>query len=101
MYIALCLMICGLLLGRLLHKFARHALIGRLVFVAILFLLFLLGMQIGANDQLFADLPSLGGRALLLMLFCVGGSLLVVGLLARFLQGGRLNGAGKPPPDAR
>lgn len=94
-------MICGLLLGRLLHKFVSHALIGRLVFAAILFLLFLLGMQIGANDQLFADLPSLGGRALLLMLFCVGGSLLVVGLLAHFLQGGRLNGAGKPPPDAR
>lgn len=101
MYIALALMISGLLLGRLLYKFVNHGLIGRLVFVAILFLLFLLGLQIGANDQLFADLPTLGGRALVLMLFCVGGSLFAVRLLARFLQGGRVNRAENPPPDAR
>lgn len=101
MYIALGLMLSGLLLGSMLYKFIDHGLIGRLVFAAILFLLFLLGMQIGANDQLFADLPTLGGRALLLMIFCVGGSLLAVRLLARFLRGGRPSGKDRTPPDAR
>lgn len=101
MYIALGLMFLGLLLGRILYKFIDHALIGRLVFSAILFLLFLLGMQIGANDQLFADLPTLGGRALLLMIFCVGGSLLAVCLLARSLRDGRSKATARKPPDAR
>lgn len=94
-------MIFGALLGRLLHIFINHAPIGKLVFAAILFLLFLLGMQIGANDRLFANLPVLGGRALLLMLFCVGGSLLAARVLARFLQGRRLKDMDKTPPDAR
>lgn len=101
MYIALGLMIAGLLLGRLLHGFVSHALTGKLVFVAILFLLLLLGMQIGGNDELFADLPELGGRALLLMLFCVSGSLLAVMLIKRFLQGKRSKDAARLPPDAR
>lgn len=87
MYIALFVMLAGMLGGRLLGRRVSQAILGRCIFMAILLLLFLLGIQIGANDSLFAALPSLGLQGALLMLSCVAGSIIVIKLI--------VNGLGK------
>lgn len=95
MYIALCLLLLAILVGRAGRNFVPQKTLSKCAFFAVLFLLFLLGVQIGANDELFDDLPELGARAFLLMLFCVAGSILAVKLIARFLAGRGLSLNGK------
>lgn len=75
MYIALGIMLCGILAGRLGRRFLSHRLLGRLTMLAIFLLLFLLGVSIGANERLFERLPELGGEALALALLCLLGSI--------------------------
>lgn len=86
MYIALALTLSGIVIGRILRNQINESRLGKLIFLAILSLLFLLGAQIGSNDKLFADLPLLGGQALCLMLFCVSGSIIAVKIIAGFWQ---------------
>lgn len=95
MYIALFILFLGLPLGLLLRKRINRPFLDRIIFMAILLLLFLLGAQIGANERLFADLPNLGGQALILMLFCVAGSIVVIRFFVWLLakRGLRLNGS--------
>lgn len=86
MYIALALTLAGIAIGRLFNGHINEKLLGKLIFYAILLLLFLLGGQIGCNDGLFGNLPRLGGQSLCLMLFCVTGSIAVMRLIDFFLS---------------
>lgn len=86
MYIALLAMLAGILAGRLLRNFIPSRPLSKVIFAFVLFLLFLLGAQIGASDELFASLPVLGWQALILMLTCVAGSILVVRVIIKILS---------------
>lgn len=79
------MILLGIAVGRLVKISLSEGILGRVIFASILFLLFLLGSQIGANASLFADLPVIGWQAFLLMLFCVTGSILIVKMAARIL----------------
>lgn len=81
MYIALGILIGGMIAGRLLRGQGWLAATRRGVFPAVLLLLFLLGVAVGGNAALVRELPRLGGGALLLMLGGVGGSVFCVCLL--------------------
>lgn len=78
MYIALGLMFLGILAGRLFRSHISRVPLQPFVFCSVLLLLFLLGLQIGANDRLFADLPHLGTIALIITVCCMAGSILAV-----------------------
>lgn len=75
MYTALLIMFVGIAAGRALAGKIGAVVLRRAVMCSIFLLLFLLGANIGANRELLADLPRLGWQALVLMLFCVGGSI--------------------------
>lgn len=81
MYIALGILIGGMIAGRLFRGRGWLAAVRRGVFPAVLLLLFLLGVAVGGNAALVRELPRLGGAAVLLMLGGVGGSVFCVCLL--------------------
>lgn len=76
MYIAIVVLLCGILAGRLARPLVSRLPLRKLISGAIFLLLFLLGASIGKNSALLAQLPDFGWQALILMLFCVGGSIL-------------------------
>lgn len=86
MYIALGIMLAGIVAGRLLSGFLNPRFLRRLIMLAIFSLLFLLGVSIGSNKELLARLPELGWRAFVLMLFAVGGSIAAVMVIKPFLR---------------
>lgn len=86
MYIALALMLAGILCGRLARNFLNVRTVAKTLFCAVLILLSLLGMQIGANERLFANLLSLGGMAVILTIGALAGSLACSRLLETFLR---------------
>lgn len=80
------LMLTGMLLGYLLRNKRRFVrLLERGIIWSIFLLLFLLGLAIGTNDQLMAELPVLGGRALMLSIGGIAGSVLLSVLAWRFI----------------
>jgi len=85
MYIALLMMLAGILVGRVFRRVLAGAWLGRAVFLGVLALLFLLGIEIGVNDRLFAYLPAFGWRALVISLAVMAGSLLCARLLQTWL----------------
>ena len=88
MYSALAIMLCGMLAGRILRGRLRAEALRRWIFLAIMLLLFLLGVAVGGNERLVRDLPRLGGAALTLALGALGGTLVCAALLkARFRNG--------------
>lgn len=96
MFVALGLMLLGLLLGRLLRGQGWISLSGRCVSPVILLMLFCLGLSVGGNATLMANLPLLGGQALLLTLAGVAGSLVAVRCIRRWL-----GSPGLPPKAAK
>ena len=99
MYIALGIMLCGMLAGRLLRGRLRPEALRRWIFLAIMLLLFFLGIAVGGNAQLVRDLPHLGGAALALARGGIGGTLVCAVLLRRVFGGGRgdrPHGDGRP-----
>lgn len=99
MYIALGIMLCGMLAGRLLRGRLRPEALRRWIFLAIMLLLFFLGIAVGGNAQLVRDLPHLGGAALTLALGGIGGTLVCALLLRRVFgrgRGDRPHGDGRP-----
>lgn len=95
MYIALIIMFCGMLLGRLFSSRINENILRRGITCAILLLLFLLGIAIGRNELLFENLPSLGIDALILMLGAIIGSLFCTSFLRHLFRGKRANSPGK------
>ena len=76
MYIALALTFCGILAGRLCRAYLPAKLLANMTFAAVLCLLLLLGVQVGANEFLFANLDGLGWKALILTVLAMAGSVL-------------------------
>ncbi|MBN1984919.1 MAG: LysO family transporter [Prolixibacteraceae bacterium] len=78
----LILMAAGILLGVFLNKHT-HLLkvVDRLITYAIYLLLFLLGIAVGTNKTIIANLGSIGIKALLVTLGSVAGSVLVLWML--------------------
>lgn len=88
MYIALGIMFTGILLGRILTALIKKEIQNYIkipTILSILLLLFLLGVSIGGNPQLFASLPYLGLDAIIIIAFCLAGSIIVSWLLTRFI----------------
>ena len=83
MLVIVCLMIGGVLTGRLTQrrdmKFIRKG-----IFAAILLLLFLLGLQVGHNRQIMDNLGIIGVDAVLITLGAVGGSVGCAWLVYKF-----------------
>ena len=77
----------GLGIGKLSkgHK-TLMSLSSRFSTLGLLAMLFCMGLSIGANQEVLADLPSLGWQAFLLALVSAGGSMLCCLPLARFLK---------------
>lgn len=87
MYIAFCIMLSGMVIGRVLGECGATRLLRRCILPSIMLLLFLLGAEIGANRELLDNLPVLGGRAAWLMFCGVAGSVLMAALLHFLLRG--------------
>lgn len=85
MYIALGIMLAGVVVGRIGIGLASRMPLKKLTMGSIFLLLFLLGVAIGSNDALFDSLPVLGWQSLTIMLFCVGGSIICSRLITPFL----------------
>lgn len=87
MFIALGIMICGIVAGRALRDFLSPRLVHLCIMSAIFLLLFLLGVSIGANENLLTNLPRLGLQALLLIFCALAGSILAVRLVSPLIHG--------------
>lgn len=87
MYTALSIMLCGMLAGRLLRGKLSADALRRGIFLAIMLLLFLLGVAVGGNERLVRELPRLGGAALTLALGALGGTLACAAVLRPLFRG--------------
>lgn len=80
------IMAIGILLGYLLRRKKKLIeLFERLTTWAIYLLLFLLGVAIGTNEEIIKNLPTLGGRAFIISIAGVLGSILLSWALYRLL----------------
>ena len=86
MFIAMGLMLLGILLGRLLRGQRWLGALSRCITPAIMLLLFSLGVAVGGNEELMRNLPLLGGKALLLSLAGVAGSLFCAAAIRRWFR---------------
>lgn len=68
--------------------------VGRVQFFALMALIFSLGVQLGANEEIISSLGSIGLTAFVLTVLAMGGSLLTSTLLRRFVL--RLDAFGRP-----
>lgn len=103
MYTPIALMLLGMALGFGLRNLSCLARLPRAITPTILLLLFVLGLAVGGNKTLMANLPTLGGRALALTLAGVAGSLIGVLIIRRHFPGagpGRRAQAAPPPRKA-
>ena len=81
------LMVAGMLTGRLLpDRRAFHAFADILLKLSIFALLFLLGVEVGANESVFANLHTIGYEAVLLTGGAIAGCGLCARLLGRFVR---------------
>lgn len=78
----------SLSLGLLVGYFIRGkniSLVGRVITVLIWTLLFCLGVKVGTDEKVVAELPNIGFEALMITLGAVSGSLFFAWLLWRFV----------------
>ena len=83
MIIVISLMVCGIILG---YDFKERNLkfVQKLINYAIFLLLFLLGITVGANEDVMNNLYSIGLEALLITLAAIAGSVLCAWGVYRF-----------------
>ncbi|MBO7418189.1 MAG: LysO family transporter [Bacteroidaceae bacterium] len=79
------MMFSGILCGYLLRKW-QVAHVQQVTTVLIWALLFLLGLNIGSNEQIINSLDSLGLEALLITVFATTGSLVTAWLLWKYVN---------------
>lgn len=87
MFTPIGLMLLGMAFGFGLRKVACLERVSRAITPTILLMLFVLGVAVGGNKTLMANLPALGGRALALTLAGVAGSMIAVVCIRRFFPG--------------
>lgn len=83
MIIVISLMVCGIVLGYIFRE-KNLKIVQKLINYAIFLLLFLLGITVGANDNVMNNLDSIGLEALLITLAAVSGSILCAWAVYRF-----------------
>lgn len=76
-------MVAGILLGYLLRGKNLKS-VPKLINVAILLLLFLLGITVGADREIMDNLGTIGKDALLIALACVAGSVLCAWVVCKY-----------------
>lgn len=85
MFYLILTMLVGVVAGLIMRRIKVLAHIGKAISVTIYVMLFFLGVKIGADRNILANLSSLGLQALLLALAGAMGSVLFAALLYRFL----------------
>lgn len=83
MIIVISLMVCGIVLGYIFRE-KNLKIVQKLINYAIFLLLFLLGITVGANDNVMNNLDSIGLEALIITLAAVSGSILCAWAVYRF-----------------
>ena len=101
MFIAMGLMFIGIAVGLLLRGRPLAARLTRCVTPAIMLLLFALGISVGSNTTLMANLPKLGGAAVVLTVSAIAGSIACVFCIRRFFRQPPEPDALTTPPDTR
>ena len=86
MLVVILMMLGGILCGYLLRKRQIMLQVQHLTMVLIWALLFLLGLNIGSNEQIINSLGSLGLEALLITVFATTGSLIAAWLLWKYIN---------------
>lgn len=87
MFTVIGIMFSGIAVGYLFRRVEQLQHIGKPISYTILLLLFLLGISVGANQSIVANLTTLGGQAFLLALAGTVGSLLAAwGVYHLFFQ---------------
>lgn len=89
MFATILVLVTAIVCGRALKGTLLPALAARLVMPAVLLLLFILGLGLGADERLMGDLPLLLGRALLLTVFALAGCLCVARPIGRAFRAAR------------
>ena len=84
MFTVFFIMLIGMALGWLLRGKLAARFFDKAIMLIILLLLFSLGMSVGGNTTLLANLHTLGGQALFLTLAGIGGSIICAMLLSHF-----------------
>jgi len=82
MIIVISLMVCGIVLGYIFRERNLQS-VQKLINYAIFLLLFLLGITVGANDDVMNHLDSIGLEALIITLAAVAGSILCARVIYR------------------
>lgn len=96
MLITILILVAGFLVGLLLQGRVKLP-TGVITLASICLLLLILGLEIGSNEELLGNLPSMGLIALLVSLCTLLGS---VTLTRLFFRAGRKSGPKKEGPDA-
>lgn len=79
------IMSAGILVGYLLRNVALLRKLNHVIFLVIIFLLFLMGAGIGANEMIVGSLAAIGMQALTIAVFTTFGSLLAAWCLSKFI----------------
>ena len=90
MFTVIVIMFCGVLAGRMVSMRCRPV-ASRVVTVLIWALLFMLGVEVGADPRITGNVLTLGLDALVIAVCCVAGSVLLSWVMWRMLHG-RKNG---------
>ena len=85
MFIVIGIMFVGIALGYLLRR-QSFSWINKAITVLIWLLLFLLGIEVGHNEQIIRSLPTLGIEAFFIALVCVLGSCFMAWVLWRYVN---------------
>lgn len=85
MFIAIGFMIFGGILGFLLRK-KEFRNISKIITILIWLLLFILGLEVGANPQIISGLTNIGVEALIITLAAVSGSAVAALLLWKYIN---------------
>lgn len=86
MFTVIIIMLCGVLAGRLVGMKCRPV-VSRVVTVLIWVLLFMLGVEVGADPRITGNVFTLGIDALVVAAGCVVGSVLLSWVMWRMVRG--------------
>ncbi|MFI3270858.1 MAG: lysine exporter LysO family protein [Pseudomonadota bacterium] len=86
MFITLSFIFAGIPIGLLLRNRVSFVnIVGVLTTWSVYMLLFVLGLSLGGNDEVFARVPALGLRSLIVTIFAILGSMICTYFVGRFL----------------
>lgn len=83
----LAMLALGCLVGaKFMSNEKEHSWIGKLQFMAIMVLIFTMGIRIGADERVIASLKDIGVYAFILTIFAMAGSVLFVFLARKWMK---------------